>query len=376
MTPLAALEERYAQLEDPRVERTRLYPLRDILLMLTCAVLCGADDLVAVQVWCEARREWLRDRLQIAAVPSHDTFGRVLGALSPAAFSKCFLSWVAEVTHRSEDEVIAIDGKALRGSCRSGAGKEMVWTVSAFATKSGVVLGQKEVDEKSNEITAVPDLLALLDLTGAVVSLDAMGCQKEIARQIVEGGGDYVLALKGNQSGLHQEVQEYFEHSPERGVPSGRGDRAEERDYEHGRVEWRCLESVEEPEWLAGKPEWRGLRTLVRVERRREVAGKVSQETHYYISSLPGAGEGAAQRLLGAVRSHWGIENKLHWVLDVQMREDDCRVRTDHAPANLSTIRHVALNLLRQETSTRLGVKNKRFRANSDLSYLEQALRI
>jgi predicted transposase YbfD/YdcC len=368
----------FAELPDPRVERTKRHALLDLLVIALCAILCGAEDFVAMEAWGRARHDWLRQRLGLSlqnGIPSHDTFGRVFARLDPEAFTRCFLAWVDALRTATRGELIAIDGKTLRRSFDRARQKAPIHMVSAWAAANHLVLGQVKVDDKSNEITAIPALLHLLDLRGCIVTIDAMGCQKEIARQIIDQGADYLLALKENQETLYEDVRLFFEESrafPFVGVAHGSH---REVDGGHGRVEVRHCVTVGEIEWLRERhPAWPKLSAIVMVEAQRQEGEKRTTEVRYYISSLPGEQNEDAARSGGAVRGHWGIENCLHWVLDVSFREDDCRVRMGHAPENLATLRHLALNLLQQEKSARIGVKNKRLRAGWDLSYLEKLL--
>jgi predicted transposase YbfD/YdcC len=308
-------------------------------------------------------------------IPSHDTFGRVFARLDPEAFVRCFVAWVEAVREATNGEVVAIDGKTLRHSFDRASEKAAIHMVSAWATANHLVLGQVKVDDKSNEITAIPRLLQLLDLHGCIVTIDAMGCQKEIARQIVDQGGNYVLALKENQPALYEDVKLFFEDARELGFAGIAHGYHQEVDGGHGRVEIRRCFTVGEIDWLRERhPAWSKLGSMGMVEAVRQVSGQSSTEVRYYISSLPGEAARDAARLGEAVRGHWGIENQVHWVLDMSFGEDDCRVRVGHAPENLATLRHLGLNLLRREPTAKVGVKNKRLRAAWDLTYLEQVL--
>jgi predicted transposase YbfD/YdcC len=348
--------------------------LLDIITIAICAVLCGADSWVDVEVFGQAKLSWLRTFLALPnGIPSHDTFGRVFATLDPQQFEQCFLSWVrAVVTPTAGEtarEVVALDGKTLRRSHDRGAGQAPLHLVSAWAAANGLVLGQMAVDTKSNEITALPALLQVLALHGCIVTIDAMGCQTAIAQTIVEQGGDYVLALKANHPTLHEAVATYFAtaratdcldvaHGYARTVNGG-----------HGRVETRQYWTVSDPTVLARldpKGAWAGLASVGMVEREREIAGKTTRETHYYLSSL----DGEVATFADAVRRHWGIENRLHWVLDIAFREDESRVRVGHAAENFAVLRHIALNLLRQDHSLKVGIKAKRLKAGWDQAYL------
>ncbi len=336
-----------------------------------CGVICGADSWVELEQFGKSKEEWLKGFLELPnGIPSHDTFGRVFALLDAQQFRDCFLAWVQAVSAVTRGQVIAIDGKTLRRSHDKSLGKSAIHMVSAWASENRLVLGQTKVAEKSNEITAIPELLALLDISGCIVTIDAMGCQKEIARLIIEDSGDYVLALKENQGQLYREVKELFE---DEGLVASEGDFHETVNKGHGRLEHRRCWSIADQEYISYlnlKGEWRGLRSVAKVTGERRIGEKVSIESRYYISSLPGG----AEQLLRAVREHWGIENSLHWVLDIAFREDESRVRKGHGPENLATMRHMALNLLRRETSSKGGVKARRLRAGWDETYLLKVL--
>jgi predicted transposase YbfD/YdcC len=376
MTATPTLADYFADLPDPRVERTKHHPLIAIIVIAILATICGADDFVAMEQWARTRAGWLRERLPLPnGIPSHDTFGRVFARMNAEAFSHCFAAWVAALRQTFGEQIVAIDGKTLRHSFDRAHRKAAIHMVSAWAASNHLVLGQVKVDAKSNEITAIPALLQMLDLHGCIVTIDAMGCQKEIARRIVEQGGEYVLALKANQDSLYEDVVEFFTDARERQFAEVAHGFGEEVDGGHGRVEVRRCWTVDDIAWLRERhPAWEKLTAITMVEGIRRVEGKRSRERRYYISSLGGATPEAAARMGDAVRGHWGIENKLHWVLDVSFREDDCRVRMGNAPQNLATVRHIGLNLLRQETSLKVGIKNKRLRAGWDPDYLDRIL--
>jgi predicted transposase YbfD/YdcC len=368
--------ERYlAELEDPRVERTRLHSLHDILLVALCAVIAGADSWVSVEMFGRAKQAVLAKFLRLDnGIPSHDTFGRVFARLDPQALSRCFSSWVADLAKRLggvAGKVIAVDGKTLRRSFDRAASKTPIHLVSAFATEVRLVLGQVATEEKSNEITAIPKLLSLLDIAGGVVTIDAMGCQKAIVKTIVEREADYVIGLKGNQAAMHREVRELFEDAEKSAFQDLSHAIAESVDGEHGRIETRRCWCTSDIDWFADRALWAGLRSFAMVEAERIVGSSTTRERRFFISSLDGTD---ASAFLAAVRAHWSIENELHWVLDVAFREDQCRVRKDHGAENLATLRHMALNLLKRERTAKVGVANKRLRAAWDDDYLFQVL--
>ena len=369
--PAPAITSYFSDLEDPRSDHTRRHQLIDIITITVCGVICGADSWVELEQFGKSKEEWLKRFLELPnGIPSHDTFGRVFAQLDAQQFRDCFLSWVQAVSAVTRGQVIAIDGKTLRRSHDKSLGKTAIHMVSAWASENRLVLGQTKVAEKSNEITAIPELLALLDISGCIVTIDAMGCQKEIARLIIEDSGDYVLALKENQGQLYREVKELFE---DESLVATEGDFHETVNKGHGRLEHRRCWSIADQEclsYLNCRGEWRGLRSVAKVTGERRIGEKVSIESRYYISSLPGD----AKQVLWAVREHWGIENRVHWVLDIAFREDESRVRKGQGPENLATMRHMALNLLRRETSSKGGVKARRLRAGWDETYLLKVL--
>jgi predicted transposase YbfD/YdcC len=372
-----SIGEHFATLTDPRRDHRKAHRLVDILTIALCAVICGADDWVEVETFGQEKEGWLRTFLELpGGIPSHDTFGRVFALLDPEEFRRCFIRWVRAVVGDPGDQVVAIDGKASRRSHDRRAGKAALHLVSAWATASGVVIGQVATDAKSNEITAIPVLLKLLALEGAIVTIDAMGCQTAIAAQIIERRADYVLALKKNHEKLYDRVADTFVGADKaRGTTLLLGDLAADTatNAGHGRIERRRCRAIGDPAHLAYlDPDhaWPGLRSVVCIESTRRIGDEASTEARYYLSSLPPD----APSLARIIRSHWRIENSLHWVLDVAFREDHSRVRTGHAPENFAIIRHLALNLLSQDTSRRVGVANKRFRAALNTTYLRSIL--
>jgi len=379
----ASIQECFGELEDPRMGGKIRHKLLDILVVTICAVLCGADTWVDVENFGNGRRQWFDTFLELPnGIPSHDTFGRVFALLSPTGLEAGFVKWVQSVAQVLEGEVVAIDGKTLRRSYDSASDTAAIHMVSAWASRNSMVLGQLKTEAKSNEITAIPELLKVLELKGCIVTIDAMGCQKKIAAQIVEQGADYVLGLKGNQSSLHDAVEERFEEVRQQESQNGDGDDSEVDYYErtekgHGRVETRRCWIIPADKELPDYKRWKNLRTLVRIESDRAVADGVptgldetTTESRYFISSL----DCSAERMAVAVRLHWGIENSVHWVLDVAFREDECRVRAGHAAENLSIIRRLTMNLLKQEKSAKVGIRAKRLKAAWDGEYLSKAL--
>ena len=366
-----ALLDHFAQLSDPRLERGKDHPLLSIVGIALCATLGGADDWVAVERFGNAKSEWLGRFLDLASgVPSHDTFGRVFARLDPAQFESCFRDWVAGVVSRLPG-LVAIDGKTLRGSRDGAAGRKALHLVSAWAAEARLTLGLVAVDDKSNEITAIPELLRVLDLEGALVSIDAMGCQKGIAGQVREQKADYLLAVKENQGRLHQDLEALFLDFVEREGAGVRHTFAETCERGHGRVEWRGAYAFEDLAGVRDRGLWRDLSRAVVVLRERQVGGEVSQEAHYYISSRPAG----ADVFLAAVRDHWGIENRCHWVLDVCFGEDACRSREGYSAENLAYLRRMALSLLKNADGPNCGTRNRRLTAGWDTAFLEKVLR-
>jgi predicted transposase YbfD/YdcC len=356
-------------LSDPRVERGREHPLLSIVGVALCAVLGGADDWVAVERFGNAKLDWLRRFLDLPnGIPSHDTFGRVFARLDPEQFEACFRDWVAAVCARLVGHV-AIDGKSLKGSRDGASGASAIHLVSAWATEARLTLGLVAVQDKSNEITAIPKLLQILDLEGALVSIDAIGCQKDIASKVREQKADYLLAVKGNQERLFEDVRAM--HLDFANDEQGhRFTSAESSDSGHGREEWRGAYVLDQLEGIRDRELWRDLAVVVVVLRERRVGDEISNEAHYYISSR----KADAKVFLDAVRGHWGIENGCHWVLDVCFGEDDCRSREGHSAQNLACLRRMALSMLKAVDGPKCGTRNRRLTAGWDTTFLEKVL--
>ena len=365
----------FSTLEDPRIDRTKRHNLIDIITIAICAVVCGADSWVDVELFGKSREQWLRGFLELPnSIPSHDTFGRVFSMMDAERFQSCFVEWVRQVNEITEGQIVAIDGKTVRRSHDSRAGKSAIHLVNAWASANRVVLGQVKVDDKSNEITAIPKLLRMLEVSGCIVTIDAMGCQKEIATTITEHGAtehgaDYALALKRNQSQLHDDVVDMFEYGRQTGFADMDSDWFETVEKGHGRVETRRCTVVSSPEFISylnEREQWSNLRSVAMVESKRRIGGNVSSQTRYYISSLGGD----AKLLLGAVRGHWEVENSVHRTLDVSFGEDGSRARNGNSAEILAAIRRMALNMLKRENSLKVGIAAKRKRAGWDTDYL------
>jgi predicted transposase YbfD/YdcC len=364
------LKEDFSSLEDPRAQHSIEHLLLDIVLITICAVICGADNWVEIENYGIAKQEWLNTFLELPnGIPSHDTLERTFARLRPEQVQQCFLNWVQSVFNITDGQLISIDGKTLRGSYERGGKQGMIHMVSAWAHQNRLVLGQRKVHEKSNEITAIPELLQVLDLAGAVVSIDAMGCQTAIATQIVAQQGGYVLALKGNQGDLHQDVRQLFDHAHTQNFRDIEHDFYQTQEQGHGRQEIRRYWVMGRTEYLVGAENWAKLTTIGCVESQRQIGHKISSERRYYLLSLP-----LARRFAEAVRGHWGIENQLHWILDVGFREDDSRATQGYSAENLAVIRHLAVNLLTQEKTAKGGTRAKRLKAGWDDHYLTKVL--
>ena len=368
-----ALFTHFSALTDPRIDRCKRHLLIDIITIAVCAVICGADGWEDMEEFGKAKQEWFSTFLELPnGIPSHDTFSRVFYRIDPRELQACFSSWVEAIAERIDGEIISIDGKTSRRSHDRRSGKAPLHLVSAWAKRNRLVLGQLKTEDKSNEITAIPELLKVLDIKGCLVTIDAMGCQKEIAAQIVRQGGDYVLSLKGNQGQIHKDVEDYFYWAERRGFKGIEHSQYESLDAEHGRVEVRRYYCTEDMEWMEEKEKWEGLRSIGMVESEREENGEVKKERRYYLNSIKADGE----RFAEGVRGHWGIENSLHWVLDVSFREDESRIRKDNGPENMAVLRQIAVNLLTKEASSKRGVRGKRLKAGWDNRYLLAVLGI
>jgi predicted transposase YbfD/YdcC len=366
-----SLTEHFAKLPDPRVERTRLHNLVDIVVMAICAVIAHAEGWEEIEDFGRAKFVWFKRFLELPnGIPSHDTFRRVFCLLDPAAFQGCFAGWISALATTLGLKQIAIDGKTLRRSLDRAAGKAALHLVSAWATANQLSLGQVAVDNKSNEITAIPRLLELLDVSGAIVTIDAMGCQKDIAERIRQGGGDYVLAVKDNQPRLLEDIQACFSRGFDTDFAKLNHSYHETVERHHGRVEARTYHTIQNPEGIRDRALWKDLQAITIVVSERQVNGQdTTTETRYFIGSKATG----AKAYASYVRSHWSIENNLHWVLDVTFDEDHSRKRTDHSPENFALLRRLALSLLKQH-SGKASVRRKRLRSGWDEAFLAEVL--
>jgi predicted transposase YbfD/YdcC len=363
------LKDHFRQLTDPRIGPAKRHELLDILMIAVCAMLCGAEGFTEIAECGRCKADWFQTWLALPhGIPSHDTFNRVFGLIDPTKFMDCFLAWTQSLREVFVGELVALDGKTLRRSRARGHGP--IHLVNVWAARNRLVLGQLKVADHSNEITALPELLRTLELAGCVVTVDAMGCQKDVAKGIHEADAEYVLALKGNQGTLHAEIQEFLDDAQTRGFAGVAHQFVETVEKDHGRIETRRYWLTEQIGWLADKDQWEALRSVGMVEAVREVEGTVTTQRRYYLSSLPAQ----VEQFAAAVRGHWEIENCVHWVLDVQMGEDRCMVRQQNAAQNLAALRALCLNQLRRNQQVKLGIRGKQKAAGWDHNYLRSLL--
>lgn len=355
-------------IKDPRIDRTKRHPLVSVLFIGICSVLCGAESWEQMEDFGNEREAWIKEYVELPhGVPSHDTFGRVFAQIDSKAFQESFLGWIKLINLKMPGQIISIDGKTLRRSHDRAKGKEALHLVSAWACANHLVLGQVKTDDKSNEITAIPELLKLLDLCGSIVTVDAMGTQKEIAEEIQNKKADYVMALKGNQGLLHADVKAYWEDPK---LPETEYQAFETADKGHGRLEIRRYRISSEIGWLTVRKDWKGLQSIGMVESERVIRGQTTMERRYYLSSL----KADAKEFARAVREHWSIENQLHWSLDVSFREDQCRVRIQRAAENFALLRRMALHILKQDKTQNKSINRKRWLAAMRPDYLSLLL--
>jgi predicted transposase YbfD/YdcC len=367
---LKAIEKHFGQITDPRVDRTKEHKLVDIIAIALCAVICGAENWVDIELYGNSKLAWLTTFLELPhGIPSHDTFGRVFRRIDAQEFQKVFFEWVIAVNDLIQGQIVNIDGKCLRGSEDKGLGKRAIYMVSAWASENELVLGQRKVDEKSNEITAIPELLKMLSISGCIVTIDAMGTQTEIAQAIVDAHAGYVLSVKENQGRLFEDIAYLFAVDQAQNFKYAALDYAKTTDSGHGRIDIRECWSTSNPEYLKmirNVENWAGLQSIAMVISTRIIGEEQTKFVRYYITSL----SSDAKRILHVIRRHWAIENELHWVLDVAMDEDHNRVHKDQAPENMAVLRHIALNLLKQEKTAKGGVHAKQLQAAWNNDYL------
>jgi len=371
LKPKITLLDHFTNLTDPRIDRTKEHKLIDILAIAICGMLCGADNWVAMEQYGNAKQEWLKQFLELPnGIPSHDTIARVFARLDPKEFEQCFRDWVKTISALIPGEIISIDGKTVRHSGSKAKNQKPIHVVNAWASEQRLVLGQVKVHEKTNEITAIPELIKVLELSGCLVTIDAIGTQRDIVQLIQDKGADYCLALKKNQRHLHQQVVELFERAEAQEWSGVDHDFHRSLSKGHGRTEIRRHWTMPVRGLLFDEEKWTGLQSIGLIESVRKIDGETTTKKRYYLNSF----NSDAQLLASAVRSHWGVENNLHWVLDVAFGEDDCPVHSDHAPENLSQLRKMALNLLSREKTAKVGVANKRLKAAWDNQYLAKVL--
>lgn len=367
LKPKHSIAEHFSDIEDIRIDRGKKHQLIDIITISICAVVCGADGWTDIEMYGIARKKWLETFLELPnGIPSHDTFARVFSQIKPEEFNKSFLRWVKGIQRSTAGEIIAFDGKQSRNSSDENNSRGIINTVSAWATTNRLVLGQTIVEEKSNEITALPELIDVLDLAGCIVTIDAMGCQTEIVKKIVKKTADYVIAVKANQPTLHEQIKKLFKQAIKTGGEGLNISSFNTRELNRGREEIRNYLMISDiTEQIDPLQKWKNLISIGMVESVRVVDGETSVETRYFISSL----ENNVQKLAQAIRGHWSIENSLHWVLDVTLNEDNSRIRKNNAPANFAVLRHIAVNIISQNKSRKLSVRAKRFLASLDEEY-------
>jgi predicted transposase YbfD/YdcC len=371
--PTTTLSEIFKAFKDPRMARAQRHPLINIITIAICSVICGADNFVTMAEFGRSKKNWFETFLDMPnGVPSHDTFNDVINRLDQSAFVKCFTQWIKQLAVNDEN-VIALDGKVLRRTRGKINDSKAIWLVNAWSVANSMCFGQIQVDDKSNEITAIPKLLELLDIEGATITIDAMGCQTEIGEKIVEKGGHFLLALKGNQGEFHQDVSLYLNTLIDN--PSNqRFDYYQSTNGDHGRIETRKVWLVTELDWLLQRhPRWATVKGIAVVESERIIGDDCSIERRYYITSHF---DRNAQFISNGIREHWHVENKLHWQLDVSFNEDQCRLRSGNAAANLSFLNKIALNLLKNETTAKIGIKSKRLKAGWDEKYMMKVLTV
>lgn len=370
----ATIEAHFGHIEDPRVDYLIIHPFINIMTIALCAIIAGADTWADVARFGKSKQSWLGEFLNLEkGTPSHDTFSTLFARLNPDQLKSSFISWAQTIHQRISGEVVAVDGKKLRHSFDNATKEPMITMVGAWATEAELVLGQEKVANGHNEIPAIKELLPLLDIAGCIVTIDAIGCQQDITEQIIEQDADYLLAVKGNQENLHDDIAFFFDLAEQNEFSRVNHTYARTVNKGHGRVEIRqcwAIDGEESLQFLRNHQAWSGLQTIVRIQSERHIDDQVSAQTRYFISSL----DNDAEQILAAKRAHWGIENRLHWVLDIAFREDDARIRVGHGAENMAILRHMAVNLLKQEKTGKGGIKAKRLQAAWDNKYLAKVL--
>lgn len=372
-----SLVTHFATIQDLRDSSRRRHLLLDVLIIALCAVLSGADGWEEIEMFGKSHRDWFKKHLELPnGIPHHDTFRRVFERVRPDQFEASFQSWVQSITKRFHQEVVGIDGKSMRGSYTDGTdkNKDMLHIVSAWASQNNLILGQVKTYDKSNEITAIPELLKTLELTGCIVTIDAMGCQRKIAKEIKAKGADYIFSVKENQPNLYNAIDKAFKHADAVQYEAMVYDSHEENDFGHGRIEKRTCTTLPMMYLHDFKEKWVGLASIARIQNERVIkkTGEISKETLYYISSLPSD----AKLILSAKRQHWGIENKVHWLLDVVFKEDQSRIRDRNSAQNFTALRRLAINMVKRETSTKRSIRQRRIMAGWNTDYLEKILSV
>ena len=370
----ATIEAHFGHIEDPRVDYLIIHPFINIITIALCAIIAGADNWADVARFGQSKQSWLGEFLDLKhGTPSHDTFSTLFAHLNPEQLQSSFISWVQAIYQRINGEVVAVDGKKLRHSFNNATDDPMITMVSAWATEAELVLGQEKVGDGQNEIPAIKELLPLLELAGCIVTIDAIGCQQDIAEQIIVQDADYLLAVKGNQENLQEDIALFFDLAEQNDFTRVNHTYARTVNKGHGRIEVRqcwVIDGEDSLQFLRNYQAWLGLRSIVRIKSERHIRDKTVSKTSYFISSLPND----AAQILATKRAHWGIENSLHWVLDIAFREDDARNRVGHGAQNMAILRHMALNLLKQEKTGKGGIKAKRLQAAWDNDYLVKVL--